>query len=137
MDKTAALKHCTANKCPQIRNLIKKASLEFAKRLHFKKNSILAQREECMKNHCSKEVLERDKQFDLVDKGVYECEKKFATDKEQIKCNRKQNMQANKANLKADDCRKKHCEMQLSNSNKKNTTKSDKNGKNNKKTKKN
>jgi hypothetical protein len=106
-DKDAALKHCTANKCPQIRNLIKKASLEFAKgMMNFKKNSILAQREECMKNHCSNEVLERDKQFDLVDKGVYECEKKFATHKEQIKCNRKQNMQENKANLKADDCRK-------------------------------
>ena len=137
MDKQAALNHCTANKCPQARNLIRKSIGKFVKRMHFKKNSILDQREECMKEHCSKEIQEKDKQSDLFYKGSDECEKKFATHKEQIKCNSKQNIQTTKANLKASDCRKKHCDIQPSNSNKKNATKSYKNSKNNKKTKKN
>jgi hypothetical protein len=134
MDKQAALNHCTANKCPQARNLIRKSVSEFAKSMHFKKNSILAQREECMKQHCSKEIQEKDKQSDLFYKGMDECDKKFATFKEQTKCNSKTSKQSTKASLKVNDCRKKHCDIQPGN--KKNATKSDKKN-NNKKTKKN
>jgi hypothetical protein len=136
IDKSAALHHCTANKCPQIRNFVKKISHDLEKSMHFKKNSILSQREECMKKNCPKEVQERDKHSKLFYNGIYECEKKFATYKKQIKCNSKANIQITKANLKASDCRKKYCEMNPSNKN--NTTKSGKkHTNNNKKTKKN
>jgi len=134
-DKSAALHHCTANKCPQIRIFMKKTSREFTKKINASiKNPIMIQRIECMKDNCSKEQQEQDKQSKLFYNGVYECEKKFATHKEQIKCNSKQNKKTTKANLKARDCRKKYCEIQPSNSNKKNAIK---NSKNNKKTKKN
>ena len=136
MDKAAAVNHCKANKCPQIRNVIKKFNRELKQKIHFKKKPTMIQREECMKKHCSKEMQEKEKLFELFDKGSYECEKKFATHKEQIKCNSKITKQITKASLKSNDCRDKHCDIQPSNkntTNKKNTTKS---GKNNKKTKK-
>lgn len=147
MDKHAALNHCTANKCPQAKNLFRKNFLELAKEMKElnKKNPIIVQREKCMNEHCPKEVQEMKKQSKLTLNTIYECQKKFATHKELIKCNRKQNIQTTKANLKAGECRKKHCDIQPSNSNKKNTTKnatknatkSNKKKNNNKKTKKN
>ena len=115
MDKSSALLHCTANKCPKIRNLYKKASRELTKRMHLKKNSSMVQREKCMKEHCSKEEKERDKQFELFDKNAYECEQKYETYKEQLKCNRKTEKQTTKSSLNAMDCKEKHCPWQPKN----------------------
>lgn len=114
-NKSAALLHCTANKCPKIRNYVEKAGRELVKRLNSKMSSNMAQREECMKEHCSKEVQERKKQNELFEKGSYECEKKFGTHKEQLKCNRKINKKTTKASLKTIDCRAKHCNIQPNN----------------------
>jgi hypothetical protein len=137
LDKAAALAYCTANKCPQIGIFRKKATREFIKRISkSKKTPMIAQREECMQKHCSKEVKDRDnKQIKLFERG-YDCEKKFATNKEQEKCIGKTGKQASKAGLKAIACRIKHCDIPASNSNKKNTIKSSKKN-NNKKNKKN
>jgi hypothetical protein len=124
LDKAAALAHCTANKCPQIRIFKKKAVRELIKSISkSKKKPIIAQREKCMQKHCSKEVQDRDnKQIKILEHG-FDCEKKFATYKEQIKCISKISKQAVKAGLKANSCRIKHCDIQPSNSNKKNNNK--------------
>ena len=125
LDKTAALSHCTVNKCPKIQILINKMMSDF-KQHYNKKNSKMSKREECMKEHCSKEKQEMDKNFELSTKTVYECEKKFGTYKEQVKCNKNIYKQTNKAVNKNNNCRDKHCNVQLSNNNSKSKIKSKK-----------
>jgi len=132
LDKAAALDHCTANKCPQIRIFKKKAGRELVKSIRkSKKTPMIAQKDKCMKKYCSKEVQDSSNKFKKLLEDGYDCEKKFATYKEQLKCIGKPSKQANKAGLKANACRIKHCDIQPSNSNKKNN-----NNNNNKKTNK-
>jgi len=129
LDKFAMQAHCNANKCPQVRNFMKRATQELKKRnKDTKKNLTLMQHEECMKKNCSKIIEESDRQFELADDTIFECNKKFTTDKEQLKCTSSSLKTSSAAITKKFDCMQKYCESK-SNSNKRNTKRNNKNTK--------
>ena len=127
MDKHASLQHCRANKCPKIQKLLIKSARE-SKQYYKKKqqNSNMDKRDECIKANCSSLEQESDKQFELIDKTKYDCEKKFETEEEQEKCLKKNlhKTQIRKIINKANDCRNKTCKIQISNSNSNSKSKS-------------
>jgi len=140
-DKIAALAHCEANKCPQIRDYIRKQGKEMAKRMtkNMKHTKDVEERKKCIESHCGKETKNQKEQMDKLDETVFECQKKYAIRKEQDNCSKQATKNYKKAETHKNNCIDKYCKPKPSKpSNNKNIRKTRKTSKKtNKKTKKN
>ena len=95
-----------------------------------KNNLTLMQHEECMKKNCAKEKDVSDKLSEIVNNTIFECKKKFKTNKEQGKCASKvsKKKKSEAASIKKFACIQKYCEAKSNsnNANKRNTKKNTK-----------
>jgi hypothetical protein len=134
----AALAHCEANKCPQIKDYIRKQGKEMAKRLtKYKVSNEQEERKKCIESHCGKETKKQKEQMDKLDETFFECQKKYATHKEQDNCSKQATKNYKKTETNNNNCIDKYCKPKPSKpSNNKNNGKTRKTSKTSKTTKK-
>lgn len=128
-DKMAALAHCKANKCPQIRDYIRKQGKEMAKRItkNMKHTKDVEERLKCIESNCGNKEKQKKEQMDKLDEKVFECQKKFSTRKEQDNCHKQETKKYKKAEQQYFNCLDKYCKPKPSHSSKNTNKKTKKN----------
>jgi len=111
-EKNAKMGYCTANKCPEMTDLISKGVKNIGERLYkFMPNY------KCVEEHCKKERDELDKQS--LEQLLNICNKNYNNHKGQTKCAEKLVKIHMKLNKKYKNCKDTHCNI----NDKKNTKK--------------
>lgn len=99
-NKNARLRHCNANKCPEI------SDFAFEK---LKKNMNEKMKDECVDKHCMKESNEYDRANLMMVKDQENCNKKYKTYDQQSKCSRKASNKLLKPLKALGNCKKTKC----------------------------
>jgi hypothetical protein len=113
LDKLANAAHCEVNKCPEIRELNEKRIQKYKDRFKSKQSNYDGVIIECQKQHCSKQLDERDKAITNAQNAHYDCLKKFNTWKTQIKCSQPFAKKSARKHNKLHMCKEKHCKAQI------------------------